>query len=503
MPFKRQSVDFRSVLGDVGYQHSETRLSGTNWEYWNGRYTTPGQIVDERILYVKSDCGWEELQFALDKIRKEDRPRNFYVVLQNTARSFRDDIDRIRSMANNKQVYSVSGFLFQAVKRAVTRRQEIDPVRHFVQQSVIFPPEETRQPSLQAVLRWLRGGQGTGPNVAVLLAPAASGKTSLAREAFRGLSATDKDVRIPLLVEREVWKDLLRSERVDLIDVWRSSMSYWYPGAILGYDQLERCLSLGAICPIFDGLDELCTAFPLEINPDDTVRSLLTLFEGGGGGGRLLLTSRASFWTENISPAIQSQVLQVDLCPFDDLQIRSFLKKRFEGDAEAEERALRVLHRIGSATGRGERATCAEGWSENVAANDVVGGHIEQVPYVAVLAAESADTEQPERLARFGKLFSEPDPVRGLLLAICERERERQKLTLTAEEQVELFSELVAEFEGSVYHRDELQLCGETRGYRKAQLRKLRSHWFLSARPGERYVFQYPFIEDYLMARVF
>jgi hypothetical protein len=271
----------------------------------------------------------------------------------------------------------------------------------------------------------------------------------------------------------------------------------WYPDAILGIEQLERCLAVGAVSPIFDGLDELCTVFPWDFSPEDTVQELLSIFNDKNGPGRLLITSRSSFWTENITPNTQSQVLQIELCPFSDPQRTAYIEKRFVGDFKKRDRAFRILSRIGGST-----ATFATASETQAVALPDASHHpyhkIEYLPYVVMLSAESADTDSDDIVQRYGKYLSSDDPLRGLLLSLCDRERRRHNLEIPAESQVELFATLATEF-GESFDIDELKLAVDAILGANQDVNQIKGHAFLDFR-NERYHFVFPFLLDYLRA---
>jgi hypothetical protein len=486
--------EFEQVLEVVGYSDSTLLFDGRRWQVWNGTFFHPSGQYRDTFIFLRIECALAGIKSALEYIGQLADVRDFMIVLQDPTTEQYAALNRAQPIAKCTRVLSARELLYNTVKRAVRQVSEADTEPYFVEPDVLFSDSNDPTPSIFGLARWLRGTDATNKNVAVLLAPAGSGKTTLVKHVFSELIKTHFAHAIPLLVERTAWGRLQNQETLSLHEVWRSAVNVWYPDVMFGFDQLEKCLAFGAVCPIFDGLDELCTVFPWEFNPDETLRELLATFNPHDGAGRLLITSRSSFWTENISPRTQSEVLQIELNPFNQTQRTTYVEKRFPDDKERQDKAFRILSRIESRSGVYTLPT-----STPVKIDEQ--GHVhrlEYLPYVVTLAAESADTDTDEIINRYGSYLSSADPLRGILFAICDRERVRQSLVSTTEQQVAIFEALTREF-GESFEADEIRLVVEDVTKNQRDVEQFKGHAFLQFRNG-RYYYTFPFLADYLRA---
>jgi hypothetical protein len=194
-------------------------------------------------------------------------------------------------LAPTQQPVTLRDLYYSAAFNRNLRNPHPARVENFVEQQITFPGMTKPVPALRTIVRWLRGDIETTQRVAVLLAPGGQGKTSLVLEVFKHFATAKFESTIPLLVTNRAWEK--NADNVtDMEDVWRNGIRECYPDAGLSPELLEKCLSLGAICPILDGLDELCTALPWGFKPDESISSLIFAFQGIAVDGRLLLTSR-------------------------------------------------------------------------------------------------------------------------------------------------------------------------------------------------------------------
>lgn len=132
----------------------------------------------------------------------------------------------------------------------------------------------------------------------------------------------------------------------------------------------------------------------------------------------------------------------------------------------------------------------------------LVRDRFDTIPFIVMLAAESADTLEDDVLVKFGSLLEGDDPVYGLLQAFCDRERQRHSLALDPKQQISLLTILASEFEGS-FDQDSLQLAVELiQGNRltEVELERLSNHALLSD-DGGRFSFRFSFVKDYLLGR--
>jgi hypothetical protein len=493
-----QVTSVEEILSNAGYSEPKLMHSGKNWAIWRASYYQPAGRIFQTILYMKSQAGMESVLNAAAYLKTNPIGDDLIVLLENPFSDLYLRKDRVRELTKAIRIISVRELLYGVVKNAIRRSVEIDNDPYFIEQDIIFPDQTKPAPSISSLASWLRGQGEYSQNVAVLLAPAGSGKTTLTRQLFLQFVTKYASTAVPLLVVQKAWEHLADLPTVNLHQVWGSAASAWYPETILGVSQLEQALSVGAVIPIFDGLDELCTILPFEFNPDETVREMLDMFTGEASSGRLLITSRTSFWLENIQPLTQSRILQIELAPFTSKQREAYIKRRHQSP-EKIERTNRILSRL---AGRIQAFDVGRTSTANMPYNFRTPPYheLQFLPYIVVLAGESADTNRPDVAERFGQQLSSDDPLRGLLLALCDREVIRHRMQATAEEQLKVL-EIIATECGDSPSIEDLELAINGVGLPATALAAFLSHGLLDVK-SKRVYFLFPFVYDYLRASV-
>ena len=496
-------------LLDVGLLEPQCSEQGDGWSVWSAQSFQDGINVDRSYLYVTPRCPWAELERAADTIAKCTAGSGYAVLFPTrTAPQLEHrHSDRLGILFPKGNIITLQKLYYSAAVNRNLGAAQSQPVEHFVEQRVSFPGEHEAVPALRTIVQWLRGDIATKQKVAVLLAPGGQGKTTLALELFHHFSTSGYEATIPVLLERTSWEKS-REPLSEMEDVWRNGIREWYPDAGMSPEMLRKSLFLGTICPIFDGLDELCTLLPWDFKPDDTLSELISTFAGVFGDGRLLITSRLTFWQDNISPNLLGQVLQLDLQKFSGEERDAYLGKRFPEEEDSKsaakrDRARRILSRIGSRTAT-YRASSSDTKEEITGAPKHSRPYegIELLPFVVMLAADSADTEQSDHAAMYGEMLESADPLKGLLLAICDRDQIRHGLPkeLTAESQLHFLEMLVSEF-GSPIADEDFELSLLEIGFEPEIKAKFADHCLIR-RKGERYVVTYDFVFDYLRVSV-
>jgi len=487
------------ILTTTGYIDPAVVQSATNWELWSADYQGPARTTRETLLFVTGDCGWKELEETALWLRSRGISDPI-VVLRKSARKLSGDISRAKRILETDNVFRITEFLYNVLQRALGHvnryegTKEEFGLQYFTEPNIHVPTEAQEGPSLHPLLRWLTGDADSEVNVAVILAPAAFGKTTLSEALF--LSLLGRKNIVPVLLQRDQWPELAARGPLEMIDIFESGVRRWYPQALIGPEKLETFLYTGAICPVFDGLDELCSLFPTEFNPTETVERLISSFDEA----RVIVTSRTQFWEENISPGAKKRVIEIELKPFTPEQRERYLLKRFPDESEKLETAKRILDRItGKAyTAEIQPAPSSAGAVRGVRARDKV--RFETIPFVVMLTAESADNEQTDVVARYGSLLAADDPIEGLLMAFCDRERVRHKLKLDPAQQLRLFELLAVEF-GPSFGREELELALDyVGGPVKGEYDRIKDHALLHF-SQDAFRFHYDFVEEYLIAR--
>lgn len=506
--FSISITSFGDWLLDVGLLDPTAYQHGDGWSCWGAHSFIDGTKIQRRYIYISPSCTWAELEKSRSTLVDLKLATDYGIVFPTVKApqlhpKYRD---RLAALFPNGRPFTLRTLYHSAAFNRGLRDPHPYPVENFIQQKASFPGISEPIAALTTLVRWLRGEVDTKQRVAVLLAPGGQGKTTVARQLFEHFSTARYEATIPLLVNSNSWERNV-DQIDDIEDIWRHGIRECYPDAGIAPEMLQRCLFLGTICPVFDGLDELCTILPWDFKPDETLSSLITTFEGTFGDGRLLITSRLTFWEDNISPALSANVLQIHLHKFDVEERRNYLTKRFPdelGQAALDRRARaeRILTRISTRTKAYDKTDLTlhdeilDNFSEGEASDPYSA--LEFVPFIVMLAADSADTEQSDLGATYGHLLQSSDPLRGLCLAICEREKLRQKMPseLDAERQLQLLEVLAGEF-GDCISDEDVKLAFSDVGFDPEIRSKFVDHSLIGCRAGV-YSFNYHFIYDYL-----
>lgn len=486
----KQIATAQDIIAATGATQSAPIRTAERWEAWTAEYQVAGMPVKRSFLLMNRDSRWQDIEEAALYAASLSQPT---VVIRDSARTLRADMPRVRKRFGSLKVVTLSHFLFDVVTTALAPSEvlaaEADP--YFIEPSVLFPTEEEAAPALSRLTSWLKGDADSECNVAVLLAPAGVGKTTLSEQVFRQLLKGKAGETIPLLLKREQWEPMASRGSVQLRDIWTSAITTWYPRSLLGSQGLETYLAAGAIRPIFDGLDELCSGLPGDFTPTGLIEDLADTFEEG----RLLVTSRTQYWDENVAKSVRARVLELELRPFSPAQRDKYLEKRFPRESAKRSAALRLLERVSGRTQSGARPAA------DPIALDPDASHTSRfdvMPYAVMLAAESVDGD----VGRAEQLLDDREPITGLLMALCERETQRQRLSLDAGQQFRLLELIAIEF-GATFTSEEFELvASDVRSdIARRELDRLEHHALLRV-TDDRLRFRYEFVQEYLAARV-
>ena len=498
------------VLRAAGFTAPEKLYRTSHWQVWEAMYAGPVRESRERLLFLNASCGWAHLRDARAWLDRNAGPRSIAVVTSNYFKllSREDDFAQVTEVLGQPapNILPQSKFLYRILTHhlgapeAIGNDSEDPGQRFFIEPMVRVPTEEVPQPALKFFVPWLTGTSRVAKdhNFAVLLGDGGAGKSTLARRLFDHLSRREHQV-VPLLIGSRQWAGLGGQKWIELDDIWSSAISSCYRGAMVGPEQLETYVACGTIVPIFDGFDELCSLFAGSFNPTETIESLLELC----GEGNLLVTSRSRFWRENIELPLASHIDQIDLEPFTLEQRNEYVALRFAESPSKAKNAKLILERVRQASH--SWSTSAPPLIEESHSIPSYHSTLDTIPFVVMFAAESADTDSGV-VAKYGHLLSSNDPLEGLVLAFCERERRRQRLTLESEHQLRVFEVLATEC-GSLFSLEDIEIALDLAELANSEdlLRQIVRHDFLEQYDprGDRvFRFKFEFIWQYLVGRI-
>ena len=490
---------FGQVLPCVGLSNPQSVLSGDRWALWQAseeRAFGEAQIL--HLLYFDSRAVWGTVDEAVEKAKSRvlTSRQRYHAICQNSS-DLAKDLSRLQKVTGAVSALTVRQMLSKTIgQRLGGQLQDEEADRLFVPPDLQPVSSELELVGNEAALKalptlsdWLMDDSGRGSRVGVLVANAGVGKTTVARQLFRHLRGKDGKGRFPILVESDQWAKLSDRSSLSLWDVWRESLDALYSSA-LARDDFEIGVEYGLFLPIFDGFDELCTKLGAHFVVGETLTQLLQLLEDTEG--RILLTTRDAFWLEALASTRRTELKHFRLLAFNKPQTAKYLENRFRQPKDFAKRdvAEKILQRIAQLA----HAQGGEDMPE-------VRQRLTAVPLVVTLAAECADIEASEAaVLKYGNLLGSDDPLRGLLLILFERERERRKLALTPEQQFELFAQLALNC-GDIFSGEQLRLFAAIHGLTQPgpQLDALKSHALLKT-AGTNYSFRFDFLGRYLAA---
>ncbi|WFU31459.1 NACHT domain-containing protein [Bradyrhizobium brasilense] len=510
-----QPLDAPGILMDIGITNVQSIQKPPHLvrcELWLGEddsYVSHSQSV--RTLILHSQFAEEHVAQARQKLISLGSAAPHLVLFEDSTPAFAL-ISRVQSTFPEARVMTVGARLRQSIFRG-QKPGDPSPINFYVPPTITTASGETpKGGAIFTLLRWMRGGIGgnAAPSrVGVLLAPAGTGKTALARELFNDfLQNKPEDPRTlrtteppyPLLIDRFAWiNHEFRDASDNLADLVGHAI-YKQSGFQPSIERIQRCLRYGAICPILDGFDELCATRPADFNADDTIAGLITALEGVEGS-RILLTCRESFWHDNVDVRLQSQVTAFRLSPFSEDQRDEYLSKRFHQPEtrSSKDKTISLLQKIASI-----RRAPTRGQGDEL-------HNLSFLPWVVQFAAEAISDAVMSRSA-FDSMGAPPeaDPLGHVLWQFCRREQQRIGISMSSEGQIRFFSTLAAlcdEF-FSIDQVDSIhELLSEQPDYpnRKEHVEFLRKHGFLRIVGNETPYncrFEYPEVQDYLRARL-
>lgn len=404
------------------------------------------------------------------------------------------DKKRLAGMLMGDQVASgqcldVTTFLARAADRTFQggSLQSLTP-RTFVEPTIRLP-DNSEEKAFGFIERWLADEwPPADAAVLVLVAPAALGKTTLARAIRDRLAEPAQPLRLarrPLMLEASMWAQL-NLQQASFDDIWVRAVANNYRGG-LSVETLTAFVQAGNVLPIFDGFDELCSRAGDEFSPTRTISHLIHLADSERA--RVLVTTRDSYWNEvrgGLTEGTLRQIYEVHLCPFSPKDVTRFLERRFPGDAvkACRQEAQRLLDRIRGQTGG--------------AAAD--GGRFEMLPLIVEVVCDAVE-DLNERGSTSQGLVS-TSPVNAAISLACSRERERRGLELDEAEQRALFREL-AVYQLPRFTRAELVLTAQGLFERlsKTQCESvIPAHQLLYNDTKDEVCFRYEFVREFFRA---
>lgn len=294
-------------------------------------------------------------------------------------------------------------------------------------------------PQIEVSSTFVMGGRGHNPvlrfltmprdhsdlfarEIGVLFAEPGQGKTFMTRYLANEIS---KKKKIPLYIHSEQWS---RMQTDEISSLWKTLVhSFKHFESPIGWadgaeeDFVKVALKAGLFIVIFDGFDEYVLSNAGKVDAIETIAALQDLTEESGAP--ILLTTRTSFWEaeieqnprkENISPSVKFEIK-----PFDENKAQAYFEQRIKSKKNQAE-ALKLFGELKRKTGN------------NI---DFVGRG-----FFLFLIADLI-----ERGFSLSSLnLVNKTALQWVMEQLCERERTRQKVVLSSQEQIAALREFAS-----------------------------------------------------------
>lgn len=328
-------------------------------------------------------------------------------------------IEIIKKKFNDIKIQDLKSFLFSFIQNRMnvyqTKLRDLEP-EYFIDPKYETPSATPRKIP-NPVLSFLTDKDSSLDEgiISILLAEPGQGKTYTTRYLTTKLINSNY---IPLYIHSPQWKDMREDDLSSLYKTIVNSFKY-FDTPIDWIENNEKefidiCLKLGVFRIIFDGFDEYILWNKGKDTADEVINNIKKLVDGTKT--RILITSRTTFWKSNITENnIKDKVLEYKINPFDKNSAKNYFKKRFEKNVDYQKKAEKIFTNLINA-------------SKSKFTNSFIGRG-----FILSLIADLADGNES-----YSEYDGNTSVMQWLLNASCEREIARQKLPISANEQIEM-----------------------------------------------------------------
>jgi hypothetical protein len=409
------------------------------WALYEGIHKVHTSAYPFRVLYLNAAVTLEDIKLALPEIKNLS---DVDVVFPETIekRLLGREFEPLLRAAKGR--WTAKAYFVSFIK---------DEIQTYLSKLVAQTPQDYINPRvdtpsgfsikipnpLASFLRDPETEYGSG-KLGVLLAEPGQGKTYMSRYLVSILARPGSSV-VPLMVDSSQWQAMSVEDQRSLPKTIAHSFRHF--GVPISWleghedDFLTATLRADIFRVVFDGFDEYILRNRGSVQPLEVLDALAE--QAKKTKTRIVITSRTSFWNTNLPEdeldefITRHGALIFKLCPFDLEHARNYFLQRLHETPKVE-RAVQIYQSIA--------ATDA----------DFVGrGFV--LSLIADLADDSAKrpTGEPSGSGTMGWLME----------SLCERERLRQQLPLTAEEQIAFLSTFAGETaEGGTPNTELLEL---------------------------------------------
>jgi NACHT domain len=446
-----EALTFREVArlinraGSIRIQDSPTKEERGQWALYEAVIQTGSIQLGVRIIYVYSDASIEGTRSARTLIKSQANPTlQFQVVLASSLRKDPSLFNKFKESTNNclylEEFFSsfIRNQLDNYLKKvsALVFNNYVDP------QIEVAETFKVGASGVNPVLRFLLSPRMSSElfarEIGVLFAEPGQGKTFMTRYLASEIS---KKKKIPLYVHSEQWSRMQTDEISSLYKTLIHSFKYfespigWTDGA--EEDFVKVALKAGLFVVIFDGFDEYVLSNHGDVDAIETITALQDVAEETGAP--ILLTTRTSFWESEINQNPRNKDISLpvkfEIRPFDEGKARSYFTQRLKNKIDqdvAGELFMELKKRIAGGI-------------------DFVGRG-----FFLFLIADLVERGFSLKSINLTNKTS----LQWVMEELCERERTRQKVVLSAGEQIAAFREFAAcVLEGLTSNTETLRLA--------------------------------------------
>lgn len=411
--------------GHTTIEKASEKSNQQGWSRYVGRVQSGSVTFNFDLYYLLADTIAETFRAVSATVAREKGRPTQVIYATSLEDKYPTQIKTLKEKFENTLSLSdyFSTFLRQQIEIYISRVKTALVHRYYVHPKVQVPSSVSIK-SPNPVLSFLTDanlGYPKGPGaLGILLAEPGQGKTYMTRYLAVELG---KKKFIPVYVNSEQWS---RMQADDLSSLWKTiANSFRYYDAPINWIEgeeeafLKVALKAGLFRIIFDGFDEYVLWNQGNIDALEVIQVLSQLTDETGT--RILITSRTSFWesevaSEALDAAPLASVYRIQ--PFDLNTAGNYFNERFPGRLEKSKAASDLFAAI----------------SSSVVGSNAAGfvGRGFFLSLIADLVDRSDAVSPPQENGGI---------VPWVMLKLCEREQERQKLPLTAQQQLQVFRE--------------------------------------------------------------
>ncbi len=451
---------------------SPIKIKEGRWALYRGSFQIHTSSYPFKVIYYYAAATQEDLKITARDIVDENTHVVFFPSLEKQIRKNSD----ISSYFNKaKGVWTPKEYLISFIKDEVqsylSKLSDQAP-SYYVHPQVQTPsgfPIKTPNPLLSFLTDPV-AEQSTG-SLGVMLAEPGQGKTYMSRYLVSEISKGSKGL-VPLMVDSSQWHSMTIEDQRSLAKTIAHSFRHY--GATIGWlegheeEFLEATLKADIFRIVFDGFDEYILRNKGSVQALETLEALADL--ASTTGTRIIITSRTSFWNTNISEDELDDFINTSksyifkISPFDLEQAKNYFANRLKTQKKVEYATQvykAVKERNQDFAGRG---------------------------FVLSLIADLAEQEENNYRVQ----IEGSKALFWLIESLCEREKLRQQLPFTSQEQVEILRTFAIEVAmGEAPNTELLSLAMEITnpsldiGSLRATVEKFKSHPLLEKDIGQ------------------